>query len=103
MGSSEKLLGTVIMSNPGSYTPKYASGDWCAFSSGKGHDQIQGWGYPDMTMQNILEVLQAAAEVSGCTHDGKIDVYNLSAVVQPKGKNAATYHNYVEMALSKKF
>lgn len=100
IGSTDQLMGAVIMSNPGSYTPKYAAGDWKAFSNGEGQDQIHGWGYPDMTMQNIIEVLQVAAEVSGYALDGKIDIYNLSAVVQPKGKNAATYHNYAVKALA---
>jgi hypothetical protein len=102
MGSSDRLLGAVIMSNPGSYTPKYAEGDWNAFARGEGHDLIHGWGYPDMTMQNIIAVLQAAAKESGYVLDGKIDVYNLSAVVQPNGEDAITYHNHAVKALSKK-
>ncbi|KIL37213.1 hypothetical protein SD71_00275 [Cohnella kolymensis] len=99
-GASDWLLGAVIMSNPGSYTPKYTAGDWNSFVRGEGPELLHGWGYPDMTMQNVIAVLQAASADSGYVLEGKIDVYNLSAVVQPNGEDAETYHKHAVNSLS---
>jgi hypothetical protein len=101
MGPNNRIQGAFIMSNPGSYSPKYSDRNWNSYCLGEGDDKLQGWGYPDPTMQNVIQVLSDASKEADFLLDGIIEIYNLSAVVQPQGQNAEQYHNLAEKALMK--
>jgi hypothetical protein len=99
-GSSNNLIGTVVMTNPGSYGLNKLQG-WSDFICGKGIvDILEGKGSPDLTMQNIIGVIKDAYEKAGKSMpDGYVEVINISSVVCPKGENVVDYHNSVEMII----
>ncbi|MCA0757006.1 hypothetical protein KP806_18250 [Paenibacillus sp. N4] len=99
-GPGEQTHGLVIMSNPGSFSPESSNHVWMDFCNGTGSDELEVEGHPDVTMQNIIQALQSSASASGSMLNGSIDIYNLSAVVQPKGDDAEKYHHQAELALS---
>jgi len=91
-GNSNRLHGAILMSNPGSYSPKFAERNWQEYRDGKGADKLWGWGFPDFTMQNVIQALQVASNRAAYPLDGYIEIHNLSAIVQPKGEDAEAYH-----------
>lgn len=91
-GECKNILGTVIMTNPGSYGLGKIDG-WEKFKRGEGEGSaLLGSGYADLTMQNIILVVNEAFEEAGKKPDGYLAVYNISSVVCPKGKKADSYH-----------
>jgi len=99
---SDHLIGTVIMTNPGSYGLNEVEG-WEEFRSGKGEiQQLTGYGYPDPTMRNIIKVVQEAFKCCGkLIPEGFIDILNISNAVCPKGQNAVEYHNELNLLLKR--
>jgi hypothetical protein len=84
------MLGTVIMTNPGSYKMG-GYPHWDDFSKGKGNqDIIQGIGTPDTTMQNLIEVILKAYEPE--YPKGYLSVLNITALVEPDGEKIVSYH-----------
>lgn len=95
--NSNNHIGTVIMSNPGSFKfdISMSINDWNNFISGYSPaDTMAGEGKPDSTMRNIIKaVSKAYNEVYKKDPAGYIEVYNLSSVVNPDSKKAIEYHN----------
>ncbi|WP_235958720.1 hypothetical protein [Paenibacillus silvestris] len=84
------MLGTVIMTNPGSFKMGRHL-QWDDFSKGKGNqDIIQGIGTPDTTMQNLIEVILKAFEPN--YPKGYLSVLNITALVEPDGEKIVSYH-----------
>ncbi len=100
-GRAQNLICTVIMTNPGSYGLDMVRG-WDDFQYGKGDSHLlQGIGFPDPTMRNIIWAIQSAYDLAQKElPTGYLDVFNLSSVVCPKGENASNYHEYVSQVLS---
>lgn len=94
LGDSDKLIGSIIMTNPGSYGLNKIDG-WNGFVEGKGSEEkIEGIGSPDLTMQNILGVIEETFnKANKPLPDGYLDVFNISSVVCPKGGKAVEYHS----------
>lgn len=101
-GHSDNLIGTVIMTNPGSYGLNKVQG-WEEFRSGHGeHQQLVGYGSPDLTMQNIIMVVQEAFKRRGkAMPQGFINILNISNAVCPKGQKAEEYHNKLKLLITK--
>lgn len=101
-GHSDNLIGTVIMTNPGSYGLNKVPG-WEEFRLGHGDiQQLAGYGYPDLTMQNIIMVVQEAFNRCGkVMPQGFINILNISNVVCPNGHNAVGYHNELNQLTTK--
>ncbi|TWH52014.1 hypothetical protein [Sporomusa sp. KB1] len=101
-GEAEKLLGTVIMTNPGSYGLDEIPG-WSRFKSGYGEvEAIEGFGYADQTMQNIIWAIKDAFKLMNmCVPSGYIRVHNLSSVVCPNRESAEDYHQYVRQIINR--
>jgi hypothetical protein len=94
-GNSDNLICTVIMTNPGSYGLDKLKG-WNEFESGQGNPYIlDGSGYPDPTMRNIIWALLNANRDNLISLEGFIDIYNISSVVCPDKYKAETYHQRV--------
>jgi hypothetical protein len=103
-GNSDKLLGAVFMSNPGSFEFKYDS-SWEAFKSGNGTNDVfeSDLGTPDSTMINIIKAIKEAFHRKGKKiPDGYVRIYNLSSVRCSKGKDALGVHNRVKKLLIEK-
>lgn len=100
-GNSEEPLGMVVMTNPGKFEFKKSLG-WDDFKSGKGsNDLFEATDYPDLTMQNVIEVIRAGYDECGLAKPkGILRVYNLSNVRQPDGQKAELYHERAKRALS---
>lgn len=96
-GNSDNLIGTVIMTNPGSYGLDKVKG-WNEFRVGHGDAQkLEGHGFPDLTMQNIIMVVQEAFKRRGkAMPQGSVNILNISNVVCPKGYKAEEYHNMLK-------
>lgn len=91
--SSDEKIGSVIMSNPGSF--KLDIGGWDKFKEGAdGIDEISGTGALDPTLRNIAKMIQLAFTNVGKVPKGYIEVYNLSSVVNPDSSLAEEYHDY---------
>ncbi|WP_270566779.1 hypothetical protein [Clostridium beijerinckii] len=100
-GNDNKLLGTVIMSNPGSFDFKYDP-NWTGFINGEGSDNIfkSKVGRPDSTMINIIKAIETAyAEKGSAVPDGYVRIYNISSVRCAQGKKALEVHNRVREIL----
>ncbi|AIQ34714.1 hypothetical protein R50345_08870 [Paenibacillus sp. FSL R5-0345] len=100
-GESNELLGMVVMTNPGKFEFNKVP-EWEAFKSGKGSvDTFEASDFPDLSMQNVIEVINSAYEAIGRSKpNGILRVYNLSNVRQPDGQKAEIYHNRAKKALS---
>lgn len=100
-GHSDQLIGTVIMTNPGSYGLDKVKG-WEEFRKGEGEGkQLTGYGKPDPTMQNIIMVVQEAFKRAGKRMpEGYINILNLSSIVCPKGEEAVDYHEKFKVLIS---
>ncbi|MFC5648601.1 hypothetical protein ACFPYJ_05565 [Paenibacillus solisilvae] len=93
LSTSDRLLGTVIMTNPGSYKMRNHP-EWQTFSTGEGdRDVIQGIGPPDTTMQNLIKVVRKAYEPE--YPKGYLSVFNITALVEPDGEKIGGYHQEV--------
>lgn len=100
-GNGNKLLGTVIMSNPGSFDFKYDP-NWTGFINGAGTEKIfkSKMGRPDSTMINIIKAIETAYDEKGSVvPDGYIRIYNISSVRCAQGKKALEAHNRVKEIL----
>lgn len=92
---SQYLLGAVIMTNPGSYGLDKMAG-WEQFKSGKGEETfLDGYGYADPTMQNIIWTIKEAFAAFDKVPFGYVNIYNISSVVCPNSEKADEYHNMV--------
>jgi len=101
-GSSSSVIGTVIMTNPGSFEFKKTKG-WSDFKNGKGTlDIFEAEDYADLTMQNVIEVIREGYKSANLgSPDGIVQIFNISNVVQSKGEQAEDYHKKVKMLLDK--
>jgi hypothetical protein len=99
-GKSKELLGIVVMTNPGKFEFHKAPG-WNDFKLGKGSsDTFEAADFPDLSMQNVIQVIRNGYEASGKSKpDGILRVYNVSNVRQPDGQRAEMYHNRAKAAL----
>ncbi|MCU6796840.1 hypothetical protein OB236_32415 [Paenibacillus sp. WQ 127069] len=90
------LLGTVFMTNPGSYGLK-SHDQWDCFIRGEGsEDIIDGTDAPDTTMQNIIEVVKKSCDqVQGYELKGYLSIYNITSVVEPDGEKIQNYHQAI--------
>ncbi len=101
-GNGSKLLGTVIMSNPGSFDFKYDP-NWTEFINGEGSDNTfkSKLGRPDSTMINIIKAIETAySEKGSAVPNGYVRIYNISSVRCAQGKKALAAHNRVKEILS---
>ncbi|MEH7094074.1 hypothetical protein [Neobacillus vireti] len=101
-GTSAFIIGTVIMTNPGSFDFKNSKG-WDDFKNGKGHLEVfDAEDYADLTIQNIIEVIREGYKSANLgTPDGIVQIFNISNVVQSKGEKAEDYHKKVKMLIEK--
>ncbi|MDD3653128.1 MAG: hypothetical protein PHO01_02900 [Desulfotomaculaceae bacterium] len=95
-GKENNLTGTVIMTNPGSFSLGRIPG-WKEFEMGIGNSEfLEGYGYPDLTMRNIIfAVQQAYQNRKKIALNGYINIYNISSAVCPKGKAISIYHEKI--------
>lgn len=101
-GKGSNFLGTVIMSNPGSFDFKYDP-NWTGFINGVGNDNIfkSKMGRPDSTMINIIKAIETSySEKGSAVPDGYVRIYNISSVRCAQGKKALEAHNMVKEILS---
>ncbi len=101
-GSSASVIGTVIMTNPGSFDFKKTKG-WDDFKNGKGLLSVfEAEDYADLTMQNIIEVVREGYISANLgSPDGIVQIFNISNVVQSKGEKVEDYHKKVRMLIEK--
>jgi hypothetical protein len=101
-GSSASEIGTVIMTNPGSFDFKKTKG-WDDFKNGKGLLNVfETEDYADLTMQNIIEVVREGYLSANLgSPDGIVQIFNISNVVQSKGEKVEDYHKKVRMLIEK--
>lgn len=99
-GGSTDLLGIVVMTNPGKFELKRTHG-WDNFKAGRGLvDILEGIDYPDMTMQNVIEVIRRSYQELGLLEpSGVLRIYNLSNIRQPNGQQAELYHERAKLAV----
>lgn len=93
MGKGDKILGSAVMTNPGSFGFKDLYG-WEGFLKGEGPDIFEGTGSkPDPTMRCITMVVREAYQRAGLDEpDGYINIYNISSVRCSNGKKALECH-----------
>jgi hypothetical protein len=96
-GSSNEIIGSAFLTNPGSFEFKHAPG-WKEFKGGLDGDwdgdRFDAVDYADLTMRNIIKVIREGYFKAGLgAPNGKLKIYNLSNIVQPKGEAAEEYHN----------
>ncbi|RBP04954.1 hypothetical protein [Rossellomorea aquimaris] len=101
-GSSDAIIGTVFMTNPGSFDFKHTKG-WADFKSGKGLlNVLETEDYADLTMQNLIEVIREGYKHANLgSPDGIVQIFNISNVVQSKGEEAEDYHKKVRVIIEK--
>lgn len=99
LGDSEETLASAFLTNPGSYT--FSTTEWTGFEAGRGgNDEYTSWGYPDLTMQCIIQAIREGYRRAGAgSPDGRVHIYNLSNVVTPKAKETEDYHRSVAALL----
>lgn len=102
-GNGGRLLGTVIMSNPGSFEFRN-NPDWNDFRKGYGNeDMFESVGTPDPTMINIIKAVEGAyALKSNTVPNGYVKILNLSSVRCPNGDGVLEVHSRVEQLLEQK-
>ena len=101
LGTDPKHRATVFMTNPGSFDLKNEQG-WDQFVQGLGtSDTLQGSGYPDLTMQNVIEVINKSYESLNKKQSCHVEIINLSTVCNPKGSEVEAYHEKVENLIGK--
>ncbi|MGQ7890620.1 hypothetical protein [Paenibacillus sp. WC2504] len=96
LDDEDTVLGTVFMTNPGSYKLSKHR-DWNSFIKGeKDIDFITGEDSPDATMRSLIGVVRTAYESVGFSKPrGYISIYNISSLIEPDGKKIKIYHNEV--------
>ena len=96
-GKGGNLLGSVIMTNPGSFSFKGDS-EWNKFIIGIGPDTFnKSDGHPDPTMINIIKSIEDAYEqINTKVPDGYIKIYNLSSARCPKASEAEACHQSIK-------
>lgn len=101
-GSSNAIIGTVFMTNPGSFDFKHTKG-WAEFKSGNGLlNVLETEDFADLTMQNLIEVIREGYKNANLgSPDGIVQVFNISNVVQSKGEKAEDYYKKVRVLLEK--
>ena len=84
-GKSSNLLGLVIMTNPGSFSFRDHE-DWINFKEGfTTYSVFEGYGKPDLTMQNVIKVIREAYHSSNLTPpNGRVKIVNLSSIIENK-------------------
>ncbi|WP_099331464.1 hypothetical protein [Priestia aryabhattai] len=99
-GSSEAIIGTVFMTNPGSFDFKHTKG-WADFKSGKGHSNVlEAEDYADLTTQNLIEVIREGYKHANLGYpDGIVQIFNISNVVQSKGEDVENSHKKVTILI----
>lgn len=99
---NEKLLGTVFMTNPGSFKMQHHD-NWSEFSQGLGSvEEIQGKSDPDPTMRNLIRVIREAyQETKISLPSGYVAIYNISSLVESDGSKIARIHNQTRAVLGK--
>jgi hypothetical protein len=92
----DTVLGTVFMTNPGSYKMTKHK-DWNLFIKGGGDiDFITGEDSPDTTMRSLIGVVRTAHEIVGISKpSGYLSIYNISSLIEPDGNKIKNYHNEV--------
>ncbi|MFB4475003.1 hypothetical protein [Virgibacillus sp. SK37] len=91
-GNSSKVLGIVIMTNPGSFSFK-DSNEWEKFQNGDTNYKVfEAYDKPDLTMQNIIEVIRKAYENITGVLDGIVQIINVSNIVESKKENVEEKH-----------
>lgn len=95
-GNSNRLIGSVIMTNPGSFEFKKTPG-WDGFKKGLStHDFFEAVDTADLTMQNLIEVIRNSHYSLGQEKpEGIVQIYNVSNVVQSKRKKAEVDHRRI--------
>lgn len=98
----ERLLGTVFMTNPGSYKMMHHP-NWFEFHQGLGSvEEIRGESGPDSTMRNLIRVIREAYQDTELPlQSGYVAIYNISTLVEPKGTNIARLHDKTKAVLGK--
>ena len=92
---------TVLMTNPGSFEFRNTIG-WKSFKNGHGEsDYFSGKDYPDMTMQNVIEVIKEGYS-NICSPCCRVEIINISNIVNSKGNLAEGDHNKVKPILGEK-
>ncbi|MEI5873897.1 hypothetical protein [Bacillus paranthracis] len=101
-GSSGVIIGTVFMTNPGSFDFKHTRG-WADFKSGNGLlNVLETEDYADLTMQNLIEVIREGYKnADRGAPDGIVQIFNISNIVQKKGEKAEEYHKKVKELIEK--
>ncbi|MEW4328505.1 hypothetical protein Q0N12_17795 [Rossellomorea marisflavi] len=99
-GTSESVIGIVFMTNPGSFEFKQTSG-WNDFKSGLGNQEfMEAESYADVTMQNIIEVINQGFRQSTMHEpDGIVKIFNISNLVQTDSKKVSTAHTKLRLYL----
>ncbi len=93
-----QLLGTVYMTNPGSFSlDKHPN--WADLQKAK-IGEIQGYSSPDTTMQNLISVIRSAYQAAGITPSGYVAIYNISTLVESDGRKIEQLHSEAMNALS---
>lgn len=92
----DTALGTVFMTNPGSYKMSKHR-DWDLFIKGEGNiDFITGEDSPDATMRSLIGVVRTAYELVGISKPrGYLSIYNISSLIETDGNKINNYHNKV--------
>ncbi|PQP82657.1 hypothetical protein C0Q44_14680 [Paenibacillus sp. PCH8] len=98
-GESDKQLGMVIMTNPGSFELRNTP-DWVSFKAGTSQSNtFEVNDYADLTMRNIIKMIRCSYD-NGPIPNGVLRVYNLSNIRQPAGLKAELYHNRAKQVIS---
>lgn len=100
-GNGKILLGSVIMTNPGSFDFKNNT-LWNDFVQGKGSNTFhKNNGHPDSTMINIIKVIEEAYKQVGREEiNGYVNIYNLSSAKCANGKEALECHNSIKKLIN---
>lgn len=83
-GDSTRVLGFVIMTNPGSFSIK-ENRDWFNFLKGDTtYNIFEGYDKPDLTMQNIIKLIRDTYLRKGVKPNGLVRILNISTVVESR-------------------
>ncbi|TVX82917.1 hypothetical protein FQP34_04870 [Peribacillus simplex] len=101
-GSSSKVLGIAIMTNPGSFSFKNSK-EWNDFQKGNTvYSVFEAYDKPDLTMQNLIQVIREAYKRVGLREpNGIVRIYNLSSIVESKKENVEPKHQKALQLLDK--
>lgn len=101
-GSSSKVLGIAIMTNPGSFSFKNSK-EWNDFQKGNTvYSVFEAYDKPDLTMQNLIQVIREAYKRVGLREpNGIVRIYNISSIVESKKENVEHKHQKALQLLDK--